>query len=202
MNKFPELILGSSSKYRQELLSRLHLPFSVVSPNIDESIRVGETPVDTAMRLALEKAQYIALTHPEAIIIGADQVATVDNVQLGKAGNHANALKQLQMMRGKTVLFHSALCVLDARTGQSDARDVITRATLRDLSDEELSAYLHIEQPYDCAGSAKVEGLGITLLEKVESDDPTALIGLPLIALTEMLRAVGIMFYQSQGSVK
>ena len=202
MNKFPELILGSSSKYRQELLSRLHLPFSVVSPNIDESIRVGETPVDTAMRLALEKAQYIALTHPEAIIIGADQVATVDNVQLGKAGNHANALKQLQMMRGKTVLFHSALCVLDARTGQSDARDVITRATLRDLSDEELSAYLHIEQPYDCAGSAKVEGLGITLLEKVESDDPTALIGLPLIALTEMLRAVGIMFYQSQGRVK
>ena len=202
MNKFPELILGSSSKYRQELLSRLHLPFSVVSPNIDESIRVGETPVDTAMRLALEKAQYIALTHPEAIIIGADQVATVDNVQLGKAGNHANALKQLQMMRGKTVLFHSALCVLDARTGQSDVRDVITRATLRDLSDEELSAYLHIEQPYDCAGSAKVEGLGITLLEKVESDDPTALIGLPLIALTEMLRAVGIMFYQSQGRVK
>ena len=202
MNKFPELILGSSSKYRQELLSRLHLPFSVVSPNIDESIRVGETPVDTAMRLALEKAQYIALTHPEAIIIGADQVATVDNVQLGKAGNHANALKQLQMMRGKTVLFHSALCVLDARTGQSDVRDVITRATLRDLSDEELSAYLHIEQPYDCAGSAKVEGLGITLLEKVESDDPTALIGLPLIALTEMLRAVGIMFYQSQDSVK
>ena len=202
MNKFPELILGSSSKYRQELLSRLHLPFSVVSPNIDESIRVGETPVDTAMRLALEKAQYIALTHPEAIIIGADQVATVDNIQLGKAGNHANALKQLQMMRGKTVLFHSALCVLDARTGQSDVRDVITRATLRDLSDEELSAYLHIEQPYDCAGSAKVEGLGITLLEKVESDDPTALIGLPLIALTEMLRAVGIKFYQSQDSVK
>ena len=197
MNKFPELILGSSSKYRQELLSRLHLPFSVVSPNIDESIRVGETPVDTAMRLALEKAQYIALTHPEAIIIGADQVATVDNVQLGKAGNHANALKQLQMMRGKTVLFHSALCVLDARTGQSDVRDVITRATLRDLSDEELSAYLHIEQPYDCAGSAKVEALGITLLEKVESDDPTALIGLPLIALTDMLRQAGVVFYQS-----
>ena len=202
MNKFPQLILGSSSKYRQELLSRLHLPFSIVNPNIDESIRAGETPVDTAMRLALEKAQHIALTHPEAIIIGADQVATVDNTQLGKAGNHANALKQLQMMRGKTVLFHSALCVLDARTGQSDVRDVITRATLRDLSDEELSAYLHIEQPYDCAGSAKVEGLGITLLEKVESDDPTALIGLPLIALTEMLRAVGIKFYQSQDSVK
>lgn len=190
------LILGSSSKYRQELLARLHLPFTVVRPDIDESALAGESPSDTALRLAVQKAQCIALTHPDAVIIGADQVATVDGVQLGKAGNHANALAQLQMMRGKTVLFHSALCVLNAPTGAFEVRDVVTRATMRDLSDEDLSAYLHIEQPYDCAGSAKVEGLGITLLEKVQSDDPTALIGLPLIALTEMLRAAGVVFYK------
>ncbi len=194
----PRLILGSSSKYRQELLSRLHLPFTVVSPNIDEMPLAGETPPETALRLSVEKARAIAQQHPDAIIIGADQVATVNGIQLGKAGNHANALKQLQMMRGQTVLFHSALCVLDARTGQHQARDVVTKATLRHLPDEQLSAYLHIEQPYDCAGSAKVEALGITLLEKVESDDPTALIGLPLIALTDMLRAIGIVFYSTQ----
>lgn len=195
----PHLILGSSSKYRQELLSRLHLPFTVASPNIDETPLSGETPPETALRLSVEKARAIAHNHPDAVVIGADQVATVNGIQLGKAGSHANALKQLQMMRGQTVLFHSALCVFDARTGQHEARDVITRATMRDLPDAQLSAYLHIEQPYDCAGSAKVEGLGITLLEKVESDDPTALIGLPLIALTDMLRAVGITFYSVQG---
>lgn len=194
----PRLILGSSSKYRQELLSRLHLPFTVASPHIDETPLSGEAPAETALRLSVEKARAIAQLHPDAVIIGADQVATVNGVQLGKAGNHANALKQLQMMRGQTVLFHSALCVFDARTGQFEARDVVTKATLRDVPDAQLSAYLHIEQPYDCAGSAKVEGLGITLLEKVESDDPTALIGLPLIALTDMLHALGITFYSGQ----
>ena len=197
MNPNQPIILGSSSKYRQELLARLCLPFSVASPAIDESPLAGEAAPDTALRLALAKAQHIARTHPDALIIGADQVAMVDGVQLGKAGNHANALKQLQMMRGKEVLFHSALCVLDAKTKRSQVRDVITRATVRDLSDDELSAYLHIEQPYDCAGSAKVEGLGITILERVESDDPTALIGLPLIALTQMLRDFGVVFYQA-----
>ncbi|TDR31166.1 Maf family nucleotide pyrophosphatase [Hydromonas duriensis] len=194
----PPLILGSSSKYRQELLTRLHLPFVVVSPNIDETPQENETPTDTALRLALEKARDIAKLHPDALIIGADQVATVDGVQLGKAGNHANALKQLQMMRGKTVQFHSALCLFDARRQTYDLRDIVTLATVRDLSDEELSNYLHIEQPYDCAGSAKVEGLGISILEKVESDDPTALIGLPLIALTDMLRAAGVVFYRAE----
>lgn len=201
MNNFPAIILGSSSVYRQELLSRLHLPFEVVRPDIDETASLGETPPETALRLALQKAQHIALSHPNAIVIGADQVATVDGVQLGKAGNHANALRQLQMMRGKVVVFHSALCVLNAKTGHFDVRNVMTRATVRDLPDADLAAYLHIEQPYDCAGSAKVEGLGITLLEKVESDDPTALIGLPLIALTEMLRAAGVPFYQKDLSV-
>lgn len=193
----PRLILGSSSKYRQELLSRLHLPFIVVSPSVDETPLTGEAPEQTALRLAIEKARHIAQSHPDALIIGADQVATVNGIQLGKAGNHANALAQLQMMRGQTVLFHSALCVFDASTGTFEAQDVVTRATMRNLSDIELSNYLHIEQPYDCAGSAKVEALGITLLEKVESDDPTALIGLPLIALTNMLRAAGVAFYTS-----
>ncbi|GHA74318.1 Maf-like protein [Formosimonas limnophila] len=193
----PTLILGSSSPYRRELLERLRLPFLVATPSIDETPRTDELPQETALRLSIEKAAHIAKTHTDALIIGADQVATVDNVQLGKAGNFDNALKQLQMMRGKTVLFHSALCLLDARTQQHQAQNIVTRATVRNLSDDELAAYLRIEQPYDCAGSAKVEALGITILEKVESDDPTALIGLPLITLTNMLRQAGVTFYQA-----
>jgi septum formation protein len=145
--------------------------------------------------LAVAKARHIAQTHPNAFIIGADQVATVNGEQIGKAGGFDKALAQLQAMRGQTVLFHSALCLYDARNDSVDARNVITRATFRDLPDDELSAYLRIEQPYDCAGSAKVEALGITILEKVESDDPTALIGLPLIALTDMLRKAGVNLY-------
>jgi septum formation protein len=193
----PPIILGSSSPYRRELLERLRLPFLVATPNIDETPRTDELPQETALRLSIEKAAHIAKTHTDALIIGADQVATVDNVQLGKAGNFDNALKQLQMMRGKTVFFHSALCLFNARTQQQQAHNIVTRATVRNLSDDELAAYLRIEQPYDCAGSAKVEALGITILEKVESDDPTALIGLPLIALTSMLRQAGVTFYQA-----
>lgn len=191
----PELILGSSSPYRRELLSRLRLPFSVVSPQIDETPKAGETPIDTALRLALEKARHIAQSHPNALIIGADQVATVNGEQIGKAGGFDKALAQLQMMRGKTALFHSALCLYDARNDSYQLDNIITKTTFRDLPDEELIAYLHLEQPYDCAGSAKVEALGITILEKVESDDPTALIGLPLIALTGMLRKTGVKLY-------
>lgn len=190
-----QLILGSSSPYRRELLQRLRLPFTVVSPRIDETPLAGETPPETALRLAVAKARHIAQTHPNAFIIGADQVATVNGEQIGKAGGFDKALAQLQAMRGQTVLFHSALCLYDARNDSVDARNVITRATFRDLPDDELSAYLRIEQPYDCAGSAKVEALGITILEKVESDDPTALIGLPLIALTDMLRKAGVNLY-------
>ena len=190
-----QLILGSSSPYRRELLQRLRLPFTVVSPRIDEIPLAGETPPETALRLAVAKARHIAQTHPNAFIIGADQVATVNGEQIGKAGGFDKALAQLQAMRGQTVLFHSALCLYDARNDSVDARDIITRATFRDLPDDELSAYLRIEQPYDCAGSAKVEALGITILEKVESDDPTALIGLPLIALTDMLRKAGVDLY-------
>ena len=191
----PQLILGSSSPYRRELLERLRLPFIVVSPRIDETPLAGETPPETALRLAVAKARHIAQSHPQALIIGADQVATVNGEQIGKAGCFDKALAQLQAMRGQTVLFHSALCLYDACNDSVDARNVITRATFRDLPDDELSAYLRIEQPYDCAGSAKVEALGITILEKVESDDPTALIGLPLIALTDMLRKAGVDLY-------
>lgn len=191
----PQLILGSSSPYRRELLERLRLPFTVVSPQIDETPLANETPPETALRLAVAKARHIAQSHPQALIIGADQVATVNGEQIGKAGGFDKALAQLQAMRGQTVLFHSALCLYDARNDSVDARDIITRATFRDLPDDELSAYLRIEQPYDCAGSAKVEALGITILEKVESDDPTALIGLPLIALTDMLRKAGVDLY-------
>ena len=167
----------------------------MVSPTIDETPHAGETPVDTALRLALEKARHIARSHPNALIIGADQVATVNGEQIGKAGGFDKALAQLQMMRGKTALFHSALCLYDARNDTYQLDNIVTKTTFRDLSDEELAAYLRIEQPYDCAGSAKVEALGITILEKVESDDPTALIGLPLIALTGMLRKAGLTLY-------
>ena len=191
----PELILGSSSPYRRELLERLRLPFTVVSPKIDETPQSGETPPETALRLALEKARYIAQSHPNALIIGADQVATVNGEQVGKAGGFDKALTQLQMMRGKTALFHSALCLYDARNDTYQLENIITQTTFRDLPDDDLAAYLRIEQPYDCAGSAKVEALGITILEKVESDDPTALVGLPLIALTGMLRAAGVRLY-------
>lgn len=187
----PPLILGSSSPYRRELLTRLRIPFDVAKPDIDETPLAGERPETTALRLSRLKAEAIAVNHPGALVIGSDQVCTLDGMQIGKPGSHDKALAQLQAMRGRTVTFHSALCLLDGRTGESQLADVQTRATFRDLSDIELDAYLRLEAPYDCAGSAKVEALGITLLSRVESDDPTALIGLPLIALTGMLRHVG-----------
>ena len=160
----PELILGSSSPYRRELLERLRIPFSVVSPKIDETPKADETPPETALRLALEKARHIAQSHPNALVIGADQVATVNGEQSGKAGGFDKALAQLQMMRGNTALFHRALCRNDARNDSYQLENIITKTTFRDLPDEELAAYLRIEQPYDCAGSAKVEALGITIL--------------------------------------
>ncbi|MGE6497495.1 Maf-like protein [Cupriavidus metallidurans] len=187
----PALILGSSSPYRRELLSRLRIPFEVATPDIDETPLADERPAATALRLSRLKAEAIAARHAGALVIGSDQVCTLDDQQIGKPGTHAKALAQLQLMRGRTVTFHSALCLLDGRTGEAQIADIQTRATFRNLSDAELDAYLRLETPYDCAGSAKVEGLGIMLLERVESDDPTALIGLPLIALTGMLRHVG-----------
>jgi len=158
-----------------------------------------ESPETTALRLAEAKAQAIAANAPDALIIGCDQVATLDGRQIGKPGNHENALAQLRLMRGREVIFHTALCLLDTRTDaalplQLDNVQVFVR--FRDLPDAELDAYLHIEQPYDCAGSAKNEGLGIALIERIDSSDPTALTGMPLIALTSMLRHAGVRFFQ------
>jgi septum formation protein len=195
----PRLILGSSSKYRKELLSRLQIPFEVIVPDIDETPHPGESPQATALRLALEKARSVALAAPNALVIGSDQVATLDGEQIGKPGNHENALAQLQKMRGRRVIFHTALCLWDSRHSQAEhaaqIENIQTFVTFRDLPDAELDAYLRIEQPYDCAGSAKNEGLGIAILEKIESTDPTALTGLPLIALTGMLRRAAFPFF-------
>jgi septum formation protein len=195
----PRLILASSSAYRRELLARLRLPFESISPDIDETALPGETPPETALRLARAKAAAVASSAPGALVIGSDQVATLDGEQIGKPGDHANALAQLRKMRGRRVVFHTALCLWDGRAADPEqsaqVEDVQAFVTFRDLPDEELDAYLRIEQPYDCAGSAKNEGLGIAILEKIESSDPTALTGLPLIALTTMLRRSGVRFF-------
>lgn len=191
----PRLVLASSSAYRKELLSRLQLPFTVDVPDIDETPQAGETPSATALRLAREKAAAVAARHPGSLVIGSDQVATLNDEQIGKPGNHAAALAQLQKMRGKEVIFHTALCLWDGRSGSAQVEDVQTVVQFRDLSDAELDAYLRIEQPYDCAGSAKNEALGIAILERIDSSDPTALTGLPLIALTGMLRKAGVSFF-------
>lgn len=194
------LILASGSAYRKELLHRLRLPFDIISPDIDESSLPHETPVETAMRLAQAKAQKIADHTESALVIGSDQVATLDHLQIGKPGNHANALAQLQMMRGRSVVFHTALCLIDTAPSSSmplQIENIQTVVTLRDLPDAELDAYLKIEQPYDCAGSAKNEGLGIALIASIVGTDPTALTGLPLIALTSMLRNCGVSFFHA-----
>ena len=190
----PRLILASSSPYRRELLERLRIPFDVVTPDIDETPLSGETPEETAVRLSIAKAQAAAKRiggDPAALVIGSDQVATFDGQQIGKPGTHEKALAQLQAMRGRSVEFHSALCLFDSRTGSAQSADIVTRVRFRRYSDAQIENYLRAETPYDCAGSAKAEGLGITLLEAIESDDPTALIGLPLIALTGMLVNAG-----------
>ncbi|HWT71142.1 MAG TPA: Maf family nucleotide pyrophosphatase [Oxalicibacterium sp.] len=194
----PRLILGSSSIYRRELLSRLRLPFDTMAPDIDETPLANEAPEATACRLAREKAVAIAARAPGALVIGSDQVATLDGEQIGKPGNHANALRQLQKMRGREVVFHTALCLHDSRPGEAlpfQLDNVQTFVRFRDLPDHELDAYLRIEQPYDCAGSAKNEALGIAIIERINSSDPTALTGLPLIALTGMLRKAGVRFF-------
>jgi len=191
----PRLILASSSAYRRELLARLQLPFEAIAPDVDETPRPGETPDATALRLARDKAAAIAARHPGALVIGSDQVATLDGQQIGKPGDHARALAQLQAMRGRQVVFHTALCLWDGRTGTHQLENVQAFVRFRDLPDFELDAYLRIEQPYDCAGSAKNEGLGIVILERIDSSDPTALTGLPLIALSSMLRRAGVAFF-------
>jgi septum formation protein len=186
------LVLGSTSAYRRELLSRLRLPFEVEPPQVDETPLPGEQPAELARRLAAAKAAAVAARHPAAVVIGSDQVADLDGESLGKPGNHANAVAQLRRMSGRTVVFQTALTVMCQDSGfvQHDLAPV--RVRFRALQDEEIEAYLRAEQPYDCAGSAKSEGLGIALLEAIDSDDPTALVGLPLIRTCRMLRAAGV----------
>jgi septum formation protein len=186
------LILGSTSRYRHELLSRLSIPFGVVAPEVDETPIAGELPRALASRLALAKAHAVAKLHPDAVVIGSDQVADLNGEPLGKPGNHARAVQQLQRMRGQTVVFQTAVAVVCHATSFEQMEVAAVRVRFRDLSDAEIEAYLQAEQPYDCAGSAKSEGLGIALLDAIDNDDPTALIGLPLIRTCRMLRDAGI----------
>ncbi len=188
----PELILASTSRYRRELLERLRIPFRALSPETDETPLPGEAPAALAQRLALAKARALAARFPDAVVIGADQVADVDGRALGKPGDHARAVEQLRTMSGRTIVFQTALAVVRASTGLAEVRRVPVPVRFRTLVDAEIEFYLRTEQPYDCAGSAKCETLGIALLEAIESDDPTALIGLPLIATCTLLRAAGL----------
>ena len=191
-NPLPPLILASTSRYRRELLERLRLPFEVIAPQVDETPRPGEAPGTLARRLALEKARAVASTRPDAVVIGADQVADLGGTPLGKPGSHERAVAQLRAMRGRSIVFQTAVAVVcDARHHASSALVPVT-VRFRDLSDAEIETYLRAEQPYDCAGSAKSEALGITLLEAIDSDDPTALVGLPLIRTCALLRDAGI----------
>jgi len=181
------LILASSSSFRRDLLEKLQIPFSCVSPKLDETPLAIETPCETALRLSQEKARKVALEYPNALIIGCDQVATLDGEVLGKPLHHKNATKQLQLMRGKEVTFHSALCLFNAKTKQMQSDVVPYLVKFRNLTDEQIESYLTKDQPYQCAGSAKSEGLGIALIESMVGEDPNALVGLPLIKLVTML---------------
>lgn len=192
MPQRPELILASTSRYRRELLDRLRLPFSVCAPQVDESVRPGEPPAAVASRLALEKARAVGQARPAAVVIGSDQVADLDGQAIGKPGTHERAQAQLRAMSGRTLVFHTAVAVVCVARGYEAQAIAPVTVRLRRLGDAEIEHYLRSETPYDCAGSAKVETLGIALLEGVESDDPTALVGLPLIRTCELLRGVGI----------
>ena len=188
----PKIILASSSPFRKELLSRLHLDFECHSPDIDESQFAGESATDYVCRLAEQKALAISSMYSDAVVIGSDQCALRDGVILGKPGNHSNALKQLKAAQGKVVVFHTGLCVLYPDTGFRDVDEVLFRVKFRHLSDEQLSHYLKVEQPYQCAGSFKSEGYGSCLFSAMEGGDPSALIGLPLIRLVNMLESAGV----------
>ncbi|MDX1374414.1 MAG: Maf family nucleotide pyrophosphatase [Burkholderiales bacterium] len=192
MGKRRRLVLASTSAYRRALLERLGLAFQCAAPGVDESAFAGEAPAQTARRLAHAKASAVAPRFPEALVIGSDQVASLGALRLEKPGDHANAVRQLLALSGQTARFDTAVCVLDASREAEWTRLVPCRVTFRRLELGMIEAYLQREQPYDCAGSAKSEGLGIALIERIESDDPTALIGLPLIALTDLLAAAGV----------
>ena len=186
------LILGSASRYRRELLARLRVPFDVVSPDVDETPLTGEAPQALAARLALAKAKAVAALHPQAVVIGSDQVADLNGEPLGKPGTHERAVRQLQRMRGQTVVFQTAVSVVCQESHFEQTELAQIKVHFRNLSDTEIEAYLRAEEPYDCAGSAKSEGLGIALLDAIDNDDPTALIGLPMIRTARLLREAGI----------
>lgn len=186
------LILGSTSKYRRELLERLRIAFETDAPRVDETPQPGEAPVALARRLALAKARDVADRHPDAVVIGSDQVADLHGQPLGKPGTHERAVAQLKAMSGQTVVFQTALAVVCRYTGFEQVDLAPVEVTFRHLTDEEIERYLRAEEPYDCAGSARSEGLGIALLERIHNDDPTALVGLPLIRTCRMIRAAGI----------
>jgi len=186
------LVLASTSIYRRELLERLQIPFQIASPDVDETPLPGESAKQTSWRLSREKAHAVASRHPDALIIGSDQVALLDQQQIGKPLTHDNAVRQLSAMRGKTVSFYTALSLLNARSGNIQTEVAENRVSFRQLSDDEIENYLRKEQPYHCAGSAKSEGLGIALFSKMEGDDPNALVGLPLILLVGMLKKQGV----------
>jgi len=188
----PTLVLASTSPYRQQLLARLGLPFTIADPALSEDLLPGEDPDLAALRLSEAKARAVAGCHPQSLIIGSDQVASLDGRVFGKPGTYEQAVRQLQQMRGRRVRFFTGLCLLNAGSGQAHVRGVPTTVTFRDLADEEIEAYLRREQPYNCAGSAKSEGLGIALIARIEGDDPNALIGLPLIALCDLLRSESV----------
>lgn len=186
------VLLGSTSRYRRELLARLNIPFDVAAPDVDETPGAAEVPAALARRLALAKAREVATRFPHAVVIGSDQVADLHGQPLGKPGTHERAVTQLRSMRGQVVVFQTAVAVVCQASGFEAQELAAVRVQFRDLSDAEIEAYLRAEQPYDCAGSAKSEGLGITLLERVESQDPTALIGLPLTTVCELIRMAGL----------
>ena len=186
------LVLASSSRYRRELLSRLTLPFEVATPDVDETPLPDESPSQTALRLAEVKARAVAGRFPDSLIIGSDQVLMLDSEQLGKPGNFDNAFAQLKKMQGRAMVFHTALCLFNSRTGNAQLRDIPTVIHIHPLTDTQIEGYLNKEAPYDCAGSARSEGLGIALISRYDTPDPNALVGLPLIALTEMLRNEGV----------
>lgn len=186
------LILGSTSRYRQDLLQRLGIAFSVEAPGVDETPQPQESPAALALRLALAKARAVAARHPDAVVIGSDQVADLHGLALGKPGTHERAVAQLRQMSGQTVQFQTALAVVCQASGLERVELAVVSVVFRELSDAEIERYLRIEQPYDCAGSAKSEGLGIALLERIDNDDPTALVGLPLIRTARLLREAGM----------
>ncbi len=188
----PALILASTSRYRRELLARLHLPFEAVAPHTDETALPGETPATLALRLALAKAQAVAQMHPHAVVIGSDQVADLNGQALGKPGDHERAVQQLRLLSGRQAVFQTAVAVVRRDTGFAQVELASVTVGFRQLSEAEIEHYLRLEQPYDCAGSAKCETLGIALLTHIHSDDPTALVGLPLIRTCNLLRAAGL----------